>query len=71
MDDLTHRNSSGSTSKDGMKQTEVITEAPRSGDAEEHGDPDSPGVFAGNDELGDCADDKTDESRPKQDAHSP
>src|SRR5260370_20368250 len=39
------------------------------GDAEKHGDPDAAGIFPWNDEFGNRADDKTDESRPKQTKH--
>src|SRR5580704_7408228 len=41
----------------------------RAGDADEHGNEDAAGFFAGNNELGECADNKTDESRPKQMKH--
>jgi hypothetical protein len=41
----------------------------RAGDADEHGNEDAAGFFAGNNELGECADNQTDESRPKQMKH--
>jgi hypothetical protein len=34
-------------------------------DADEHGDEDSARIFAGHDEFGECADNKTDNSRPE------
>ena len=37
----------------------------RACDADEHRDEDSARIFAGHDEFGECADNKTDNSRPK------